>query len=152
MWFYWAAGCMGTSDCHWVSRLSYPSLWNSCGCTALDMPGWREATEQIRLAGEATIGYSEDLKCLGAWDTMWGHKTKDITTRMMERNRRLAVKEPSQVAYLRRSEVLRSLRHNMRAQSQGHHTRNDGEKREREGIISSTHEQQYTKRTIQTKQ
>ena len=52
------------------------------GWTALDMPEWRETTEQID----------------------W------------------RAKQPSQVACVLKTEVLRSLRHWLRAQSHGHHT------------------------------
>ena len=47
----------------------------SCGCTALDMPAWRETTEQM----EQVACFSEDLKCWEAWDTTCGHRAEDIT-------------------------------------------------------------------------
>ena len=41
-----------TGMCRWSTF----TFENSCGCTALDMPEWRETTEQIlRLAGKATL-------------------------------------------------------------------------------------------------
>ena len=55
---------------------------NSCGCTALDMPEWREMTEQIQLRAKQPSQmacFPEDLKCWGAWDTTCGHKAKNIT-------------------------------------------------------------------------
>ena len=55
---------------------------NSCRCTALDMPEWREMAEQIdwRAKQSSQVAYfSEDLKCREAWDTTCGHKSKDIT-------------------------------------------------------------------------
>ena len=63
-----------------ISRWSTSTFERSCGCTALDMPEWRETAEQ----------------------TDW------------------RAKQLPQVACF--SEVLRSLRHYLRAQSQGHHT------------------------------
>ena len=64
--------------CHW----STPTFENSCGCTALDMPEWREATKQVgRRAQQPSHAacFSENLKCWGAWDTTCRHKAKDIT-------------------------------------------------------------------------
>ena len=55
---------------------------NSCGCTALDMPEWREMTEQIdwRAKQSSQVAYiSEDLKCWWAWDTTCRHKANGNT-------------------------------------------------------------------------
>ena len=69
----------GTEMC----QLSTSTFENSCGCTALDMPEWREMTEQVD----------------------WREN------------------QPSQMAcILEDPRVLRSLRHYLQAQSQGHHT------------------------------
>ena len=57
---------------------------NSCGCTTLDMPEWREMTEQIDWRAKQppqVAFFSEDLKCREAWDTTCGHLAKDITPR-----------------------------------------------------------------------
>ena len=69
-----------TEMCRWSTSTSE----NSCGCPALDMPEWRETTEQI--------------DCMAVKAT--------LTSGLL----------------FGRSEVLRSLRHYLRAQSQGHHT------------------------------
>ena len=56
--------------------------WNECVLHALDMPEWREMTEQLDWWAEQPLQivcFSEDLKCWGAWDTTYGHKAKDIT-------------------------------------------------------------------------
>ena len=54
----------------------------SCGSTALDMPEWREMTQQIdwRAKQPSQVAcFSEDLKFWAAWDTTCGNKAKDIT-------------------------------------------------------------------------
>ena len=46
------------------------------------MPEWREMTEQIDWRAKQlsqVAGFSEDLKCWGAWNTTSGHNAKDIT-------------------------------------------------------------------------
>ena len=65
-------------------------------CTALNMPEWREMTEQIDwrakqpsqlwlacgncgLLVAIVACFSEDLKCWGVWDTTCGYKAKDTT-------------------------------------------------------------------------
>ena len=56
-------------------------LENSCGCTALNMQGWREMTKKIDWQVKQPSQRAcvlEDLKCWGAWDTMGGYKAKDI--------------------------------------------------------------------------
>ena len=67
-----------TGMCGW----STSTFENSCGCTALDMPEWRQTTEQIdrraKLSSQVNC-FSKDLKCWEAWDTTSGHKAKDIT-------------------------------------------------------------------------
>ena len=64
--------------CRWWTS----TFENSSGCTTLDMPDWRETTEQIdwraKLSSQVTC-FSEELKCWEAWDTTCGHKAKDIT-------------------------------------------------------------------------
>ena len=65
-----------------VCKISTFTFENSCGCTALDMPEWKETTEQIdwRAKQPSQVTYiSENLKCWEAWDTTCGHKAKDIT-------------------------------------------------------------------------
>ena len=65
-----------------ICRWSTSRLENTCGRTALDMPEWREMTEQIdwRAKQPSQVAcFSEGLKCWGAWDTTYGHKAKDIT-------------------------------------------------------------------------
>ena len=55
---------------------------NSCGCTVLDTPEWREMTEQTDCMAKQpsqVACISEDLKCQGAWETTCGHKAKDMT-------------------------------------------------------------------------
>ena len=55
---------------------------NSCGCTALDVPEWRETPEQREWREKQfsqVACVSEDLKCWGAWDTTCVHKANDIT-------------------------------------------------------------------------
>ena len=55
---------------------------NSCGCTALDMPEWREITEQTDWWAKQPSEFacfSEDLKCWAASDTTCVHKAKGIT-------------------------------------------------------------------------
>ena len=50
-----------------------------CGWTALDVPEWREMTEQTdwRAKQPSQVAcFSEDLKCWGAHDTTCGHKGK----------------------------------------------------------------------------
>ena len=73
---------MGRPDLN-VSRVdSHLRKLNSCGYTALDMPEWREMTEQTdwRTKQPSQVAcVSEDLKCWGAWDTICGHKTKYFT-------------------------------------------------------------------------
>ena len=66
-----------TGMCRW----STSTFVNSCGCTALDMPEWRETTEQTdwRKQPLQVACFSEDLKCWEAWDTTCGHKAKDFT-------------------------------------------------------------------------
>ena len=64
--------------CQWLTS----TFENSCGCTALYMPEWREITEQIVwLAKQLSqiACFSEDLKCWGAWDTTCRYKAKDVT-------------------------------------------------------------------------
>jgi len=65
-----------------VCQWSISTFENSCGCTALDIPEWREMTEQTdwREKQPSQVAcFSEDLKWWGAWDTTCGHKAKDIT-------------------------------------------------------------------------
>ena len=66
---------MGSSD--WNVSMVDIHLWNSCGCTALDMPKWREMTKQIDWREKQPLQvacFSKDLKsCWGAWDTTCGH-------------------------------------------------------------------------------
>ena len=67
-----------TEKCRWLTS----TIDNSCGCTALGMPEWRETTEQIdwRAKQPSQMAcFSEDLKCWEAWDTTCGHNAKDIT-------------------------------------------------------------------------
>ena len=48
----------------------------------LDMPEWREMTEQIDWRAKQppqVACVSKDLNCWGAWDNTCGHKAKDIT-------------------------------------------------------------------------
>ena len=55
---------------------------SSCGWTALDMPEWREMTEEINWLSKQpsqVVCFSEDLKCWEAWDTTCGLKAKDVT-------------------------------------------------------------------------
>ena len=61
-------------------RLKRVNGGSTCGCTAMNMPQWREMTEQVRWWAKQpsqVTCFSEDLKCWGAWDTK--HKAKDIT-------------------------------------------------------------------------
>ena len=63
-----------TCMCQWTTS----TVKNSLGCTALDMLGWREMTEQIdwqEKQPSQVACVSEDLKCWAAW----GHKAKNIT-------------------------------------------------------------------------
>ena len=65
--------------CWWLTS----AFKNSCRCTALDMPEWREMTEQIdwRAKQPSQMAcFSEDLKCWEASDATSRHKAKDITT------------------------------------------------------------------------
>ena len=65
-----------------MSQWSASTFENSCGCTALDMPEWRETTEQIdwREKQPTQVAcFSEDLKRWEGWDHTCGHKAKDIT-------------------------------------------------------------------------
>ena len=66
-----------TGMCWW----STSTFENSYGCTAQDMPEWREMTEQTgwRVKQPSQVAcFSEDLKCWGAWDTTsQGHQTID---------------------------------------------------------------------------
>ena len=67
-----------TRMCQW----STSTFKNSCGCTALDMPEWRETTEQINWWAKQPSQVAcvlEDQKCWGAWDTTCRHKAKDVT-------------------------------------------------------------------------
>ena len=67
-----------TGMCWW----STCTFKNSGGCTALDMPEWRETTEQTdwRAKQHSQMAcFSEDLKCWEAWDITSGHKAKDVT-------------------------------------------------------------------------
>ena len=67
-----------TGMCQWPTS----TFKNSCGCTAMDMPEWREMTEQIDWWAKQpsqVACFSEDLKCWGAWDTTCGYKARDIT-------------------------------------------------------------------------
>ena len=53
------------------------TLENSCGCTALDMPQWRDIMEQKdgQAKQPSKVAFiSEDLKCFDAWDITCGHK------------------------------------------------------------------------------
>ena len=58
-------------------------MWHPPSKTpVLDMPEWREMTEQTdwRVKQPSQVAcVSEDLKCWGAWDTTCWHKAKDIT-------------------------------------------------------------------------
>ena len=51
-----------TGMCQWLTS----TFENSCGCTALDMPEWREMTEQVdrwaKQPSQVTY-FLEDLKC-----------------------------------------------------------------------------------------
>ena len=52
---------------------------NSCACTSLDMPEWREMTEQIdwRVKQPSRVAcFSEDAKCWGAWELPAGTKSR----------------------------------------------------------------------------
>ena len=65
-----------------TSGLLTSTFKNSCGCTALDMPEWRETTEQTDWQAKQpsqVACFSENLKCWEAWDTTCRHKAKDIT-------------------------------------------------------------------------
>ena len=69
-----------TGMCRW----STSTFENSSGCSALslDMPEWRDMTEQIDWRAKQPLRvacFSEDLKCWEIWDTTCGHKAKDIT-------------------------------------------------------------------------
>ena len=62
--------------CQWST-----STFGNCVCIALDMPEWREMTEQIDWRAKQPSHVAcvvEDLKYWGAWDTTCGHKDKDI--------------------------------------------------------------------------
>ena len=64
--------------CQW----SISIFETSCGYTALNLPEWREMTEQTDWRAKQplqVVCVSEDLKCWGAWDSTCGHKAKDIT-------------------------------------------------------------------------
>ena len=68
-----------TGLCQW----SASTFENSCGCTKLDMPEWREVIEQIdwRAKQPSQVAcLSEGLKCWGAWDTTWGHSSPSVFT------------------------------------------------------------------------
>ena len=67
-----------TGMCQW----STSTFENSCGCTALDIPEWREMTDQTDWRAKQpsqVVCFSEDLQCWGARDTTCGYKAKDIT-------------------------------------------------------------------------
>ena len=67
-----------TGMCRW----STSTFENFYGCAALDMPEWREMTEQIHWRARQpshVACFSEELKCWGAWDTTCGHKVKEVT-------------------------------------------------------------------------
>ena len=58
------------------------TVTNSCGCTALDMPKWKEMTLQIVQWVKQPSQVDcllEDEKYRGAWDTTCRHIAKDIT-------------------------------------------------------------------------
>ena len=83
---------MGSPD--WNVSMADIHFRKLCGCAALDMPEWREMTEQIdwqaKQPSQAAC-FSEDLKCWGAWDTTCRLKAKDITSSIIWR--REALKE-----------------------------------------------------------
>ena len=86
----WNAKPRLTQMCQW----STSTFKNSCGCTALDMPEWREATEQIDWRAKQpprVACFSEDLKCWEAWDTNCGQKAKDIIPSITWRREALCV-------------------------------------------------------------
>ena len=68
-----------------MCQLSTSTLQNSYGCTALDMPEWREMAKQIDWPEKAAIksglrpGRSEVLRSLGhyLWAQSQGHRTMD---------------------------------------------------------------------------
>ena len=73
-----------------MTELKESSFENTCGCTALDMPEWREMTEQIDCRAKQpshVACVSEDLKCWGAWDTTLRAKSQGhhMTDRLEER-------------------------------------------------------------------
>ena len=74
----WKMKCEAqTGMCRWLTS----TFENSSECTALDMPQWREMTEQTEWWAKQpsqVVCFLEDLKCWGAWDTTCRHKAKDI--------------------------------------------------------------------------
>ena len=65
-----------------LKSCSTATFENSCRCTVLDTPEWRETTQQMDWRAKRPTQLTrvtEDLKCWGAWDTTCGHKAKDIT-------------------------------------------------------------------------
>ena len=83
IWMEWEGQ---TGMCRW----STSTFENSGGCTALDMPEWRETTEQIDWREQQPSQracFSEVLKCWGSWDTTCVYKAKDITSSIARRKK-----------------------------------------------------------------
>ena len=67
---------------------SVSTFRNCSGCAGLDIPAWREMTEQIDWQSKQPsqmVCILEDLKCWGAWDTTCGPKTNGIAWLISQR-------------------------------------------------------------------
>ena len=95
---------MGSPD--WHSQRWTSTLKNSCGCTALDMPEWKEMTEHV------CCGQSNQWKWLALDMPEWKEMTEHVCCGQSNQWKWLASQK---------SEVFRSLRRYLQAQCQGHH-------------------------------
>ena len=72
-------------------------------CSALNMPVWREMTEQIHWResqAPRVVCVWEDLKPWGAWDTTCGHKAKGITSSVARERERRGKRKRSMIIFV----------------------------------------------------
>ena len=77
---FWNTSTLSLSLSLYISLYLSQYPHSKTGCTALDMPEWREITDHKdwRAKQPSQVWLEEDLKCWGAWDTTCRHKAEDI--------------------------------------------------------------------------
>ena len=77
---FWNTSTLSPSLSLYISLYLSQYPHSKTGCTALDMPEWREITDHKdwRAKQPSQVWLEEDLKCWGAWDTTCRHKAEDI--------------------------------------------------------------------------